>query len=381
MEWLHLSVTPTSGEQLHRAIDEQIVAHKRAISQHFLGNGLSIRIARGPHDSARWYVPLEGCSRLKDGEQPRANDVITRYPACTVQAVLGPCTRHGGPWASLALDADDANGVEWVQRNLGGACTVWERTPHGAHFYYLYRLQDAPNGEELPKRDGLNIDGAGTVDLRTHGVCCTLTGSVSQKDGSIYGPWMNQWGFRALNRDALFWLAALAKPAREAVRQKEAEVPPPTMAAAVGAPTTPHAVPVEGGRTIDFAQYAAPSQGAAMVDRVGPVLASILDRAYTKIAAAVEKTRNNTLAPWAFLLARAYRDLVGASALPDAVTAALLQASDACGLPRAEAVACIQHQERDVFQKGKGARFTLEDRPYQRTERPARRRAYWGVWA
>ncbi|MGJ0669330.1 hypothetical protein, partial [Bifidobacterium pseudocatenulatum] len=330
----------------------------------------------------RWYVPLEGCNQLKDGEQPRANDVITRYPACTVQAVLGPCTRHGGPWASLALDADDEQGVDWVQRNLGGACTVWEKTPHGAHYYYIYRLSDAPNGEELPKCERLNIDGAGTVDLRTRGVCCTLAGSVSQKDGSIYGPWQNQWAFRALNRDALFWLAALAVRPAQAVRQKEAEVQPPTMAAAVGAPTTPHAVQVEGARTIDFAQYAnTPPSGASMDRRAEAALPSIVDRACAAVAAAAEGTRNSTLAAQAFQVARAYRDLVQAHSLPDDVTAALLQASDACGLPRAEAVACVQHAERDVFQKGKGAPFRLEDRPYQRTERPARRRAYWGVWA
>lgn len=371
-----IELAGSSGPGVHRLINEQIVSQKRAILLHFLGNGLAVRISKGPYDPDRWYVPLEGCNCLKDGEQPRADDVITRYPACTVQAVLGPCTRHGGPWASLALDADDQPGMEWVQRHLGGACTVWERTPHGAHFYYIYRLSDAPNGEELPKCERLDID-AGTVDLRTHGVCCTLTGSLSPKDGTIYGPWMGQWAFRALSRDALFWLASLT------ARQKEAEVQPPTITAAVAAPTTPHAVPVpvEGGRVIDLARYShAPSQGAAMVDRVGPALASILDRACAKIAAAVEGTRNTMLGAQAFQVARAYRDLGGAHSFPDDVAAALLAASDACGLPHAEAVACVQHAERDVFQRGKGATFSLQDRPYQRTA-ARRTRAYWGVWA
>lgn len=355
MQSSFIALDGSSGADVHRAIDEQIVRVKRAILQHFLGNGLSVRISRGPYDRDHWYVPLEGCNHLKDGEQPRANDVITRYPACTVQAVLGPCTRLDGPWASLCLDADDADGVDWVQRHLGGVCTVWERTPHGAHFYYIYRLGDAPNGVELPKCERLNIDAPGAVDLRTHGVCCTLTGSLSPKDGTIYGPWMGQWAFRALDRDALSWLASLT------ARQKEAEVQPPTITAAVAAPTTPPAVHV-----IDLTHHAAHSGqggGASFGQRLEAAIAAIEVRASGDVASQEKGGRNDLLNLETFNLCRAYREQ-GATALPYDVAEQLVQAAMRSGLPEREARDCIRTTEIDVFQRGKGRPFSLQDRPY-----------------
>lgn len=353
----------------------EAVSHKRAILQHFLGYNLPVRIAQGPYARAvqYWYVPMEGCARLVDHDQPLADEILTRYPACTVQAILGP-TGHGR--AVCCIDCDDSDGVDWHARTLGRrGPTVAERTPHGAHYYYEYQLDDAPNGEELPKCERLFLgDGvSGSVDLRTHNTCTTLTGSISPKDGSIYGPWIYQWGFRQLARDELAWLAELAQHSQQqAARQKEAVMQP----APVVAPTTP--APVVQPVAAPIVQPVQPApivlhRPPALMDDIGAPLdrrldayaQSVEDALCAELAACAEGTRNSTLNNAAFQLARAYRER-GDSALPQDTVDRLLGAATACGLPAHEALTCIQHAQQDVFQRGKGAAFKLVNRPARR---------------
>lgn len=366
-----IALDASSGANVQAAIDEQILRVKLAISHHFLGNGFFLRGAVGPYarEKKYWYVPFKGCEQLNDGDQPQLNALIAKHPNCTVQAILGPHKYDG--YATLCLDADDADGVEWIQRTLGPlGSTVWERTPHGGHWYYVYRLADAPNGAELPKCERLDIGGPGSVDLRTHGVFATLTGSISPKDGSIYGPWMGQWGFRELPREALFLLAEYAHAranALEAVPQNM-QAPAPTTATA-----TPEPAPEPTRPLFDFSRYApTASHGAAMVDRVEPALATIVESACTKIAKSWEGQRNKTLSRCLFHVCRAYRDLAGVDSLPDGVIAQIMAAwavADGNGREKngpAEATECIRHTEYRVFRCGKGERFTLADRPFDR---------------
>lgn len=253
MQSSHYEPLESRGAGVSDWTDDPIVASKLTISQHFLCNHVVCSITRGAQDCTNWGTPLEGCARLVDGDQPRVDEAITHNPGCAVHAICGPLVPGGvlacdvnsrgervietfDGHALACLDALDAEGAAWVRRVLQGrGVTVYEHTPAGGHYYFIYRVQDAPNGEELPAGQ---LRAAGSVVLHTRGAAVPLTGSTLP-NGDLIGPLVYNWGFLRADPKLLEFLAARvqAQPV-EAVRQDEAVFVPSTCTAPAQSPST-----------------------------------------------------------------------------------------------------------------------------------------------